>query len=170
MYAAPQGCYPCAGSDSWCAIAVDTDEQWQLLCREIGKEAWVSNPGMATSADRQRTHDEIDTAIAAWTRGQSAVDVMQRLQAIRVPAGVVQRSGDLIEDPQYAYRNFYRYFVHPEMGHIPYAGHQYNIQGYDNGPRGPAPMLGEHSFEILSQTLNMEDKDIASAYASGVIT
>ncbi|HIG39278.1 MAG: CoA transferase [bacterium] len=170
VYAAPQGCYPCDGPDSWCAIAVDTDEQWHLLCREIGKEAWVSNPKMATSVERRQTHDEIDAAISAWTKGQLSGDVMQRLQAIGVPAGVVQRSGDLIKDPQYAYRNFYRYFDHPEMGHIPYAGHQYTIQGYNNGPRGPAPLLGEHSFEILSQRLKMEDTDIAKAYASGVIT
>ena len=54
------------------------------------------------------------------------------------------------------------------MGHIPYAGHQYKIRGYDNGPRGPAPMLGQHSFEVLAE-LGLTDEEIAQAYATGVI-
>ena len=54
------------------------------------------------------------------------------------------------------------------MGRIPYAGHQYNISNYDNGPRGPAPMLGEHSFEVLGD-LGLSDEEIAECYASGAI-
>jgi crotonobetainyl-CoA:carnitine CoA-transferase CaiB-like acyl-CoA transferase len=95
---------------------------------------------------------------------------MQTLQAARVPAGVVQRSSDLLRDRQYEHRRFYRYLDHPVMGNIPYAGHQYQIQGYDNGPRAPAPMLGQHSFEILSEFLNLSDEAIADAFASGAIT
>ena len=95
---------------------------------------------------------------------------MHELQSARVPAGVVQRSSDLLADPQYAYRGFYRYLEHGEMGRIPYAGHQYRICGYDNGPRGPAPMLGEHSFEVLSELLGLSEDELSAAFASGAIT
>ena len=64
----------------------------------------------------------------------------------------------------------YRYFDHPVMGHIPYAGHQYRIPGYDCAPRGPAPTLGQHSFEILSEFLGFSDEQIAAAYASAAVT
>ena len=87
-----------------------------------------------------------------------------------VPAGVVQRSSDLLRDEQYEHRRFYKYLDHPEMGRIPYAGHQYRIRGYDNGPRGPAPLLGEHSFEVLSGILGMRDEAIGEAYASGAVS
>ena len=56
------------------------------------------------------------------------------------------------------------------MGHIPYAGHAYRIAGYDNAPRGPAPTLGQHSFEILSEFLELDDASIAEAYASGAVS
>jgi crotonobetainyl-CoA:carnitine CoA-transferase CaiB-like acyl-CoA transferase len=169
LHKAPQGCYPCHGDDRWCAIAVDTDEQWSGLCRVMDLENWITDPTTATHHARLQRHQEIDTAITDWTRQQTADQVMQRLQAAGVPAGIVQQSADLVVDPQYQHRNFYRYLDHPEMGHIPYAGHQYKIQGYDNGPRGPAPMLGEHSFEVLSQILGLSDEEIASAYVSDVI-
>ena len=95
---------------------------------------------------------------------------MQTLQAANVPAGMVQRSSDLLVDTQYEHRKFYRRFDHQEMGNIPYAGHQYLISSYDNSPRGPAPCLGQHSFEVLSEVIKLSDEEIAEAYASGVIT
>ena len=167
---APQGCYPCAGDDNWCAIAVDDDEQWQRLCREMGRQDWLDDAQLATHDGRLAQHDAIDDGIAGWSHEQDAHELMQRLQRAGVPAGAVQRSSDLLKDPQYAERHFYRYYDHPEMGHIPYAGHQYRISGYDSGPRGPAPLLGQHSFEVLSELLGMSDEEVAAAYASGAIT
>ena len=84
-------------------------------------------------------------------------------------AGAVQNSGNLLEDAQYEHRKFYRYLDHVEMGSVPYAGHQYRISTYDNGPRAPAPCIGEHSFEVLSQVMGLTDEEIAEAYASGAI-
>lgn len=165
--AAPQGCYRCAGEDNWCAIAVDTDAQWATLCTAIGQPQWAES--MPTHADRMLAHDRIDEAISSWTRNLEAQAVMQTLQNARVPAGVVQRSSDLLADPQYAHRNFYRYMDHPEMGHVPYAGHQYTISDYDNAPRAPAPMLGEHSFTVLSDILGFSDEEIGNAFANGTI-
>lgn len=168
-FAAPQGCYQAAGDDNWCAIAVDTDAQWQILCREMGREDLAASAALATHAGRLADHDAIDQAISAWTSDQDAHALMDRLQGVGVPAGVVQRSSELLEDAQYAHRNFYRYFDHPVMGHIPYAGHPYRISGYDNAPRGPAPTLGQHSFEVLSEFLGFDDEQIAQAYASGAV-
>ena len=94
---------------------------------------------------------------------------MDSLQAAGVPAGIVQRSSDLLQDPQYQHRQFYRYFNHQEMGTIPYAGHQYRISSYDNSPQGPAPCLGQHSFEVLSEVIKLSDEEIAEAYATGIV-
>ena len=164
-FRAPQGCYPCAGEDAWLAIAVDTDEQWGALKQVIG-----CTLDCATNADRLAAHDAIDAMLAAWTAARGALSAMGELQSAGVPAGVVQRSSDLLADPQYAHRGFYRYLEHGEMGRIPYAGHQYRIAGYDNGPRGPAPMLGEHSFEVLSELLGLSEDELSAAFASGAIT
>ncbi len=168
-FAAPQGCYQAAGTDNWCAIAVDTDAQWQRLCEVMGRQDLSADEALAANSGRLAAHDAIDEAIAAWTREQDSTAIMHRLQTAGVPAGVVQRSSELLKDPQYAHRNFYRYYDHPVMGHIPYAGHQYRISNYDNAPRSPAPTLGQHSFEILSDFLGYDDGQIAAAYASGAV-
>lgn len=163
-FSAPQGCYPCRGDDAWVAIAVDTDDQWRALQAVTGIGGRYPR-----NADRLAAHDAIDAELSAWTTAREARAVMDELQAAGVPAGVVQRSSDLLEDPQYAHRRFYRHHEHGEMGRIPYAGHQYRIAGYDNGPRGPAPMLGEHSFEVLTELLGLSEDEISEAFASGAI-
>ena len=168
--AAPQGCYPCAGDDRWVAIAVDTDAQWRLLCGVIGRDDLADETALSATAGRQADHDRIDEAIAAWTRTRQPRAVMATLTQAGVPTGVVQRSSDLLNDEQYQHRGFYRYFEHPEMGRIPYAGHQYKVAGYDNGPRAAAPLLGEHSFEVLSDVLGLSDEAIGAAYASGAVS
>ena len=56
---------------------------------------------------------------------------------------------------------------HPEMGEVPYEGHPYQISGYGNGPRFPAPCLGEHTFEVLTDVLGMSVDEAAEAMAEG---
>ena len=62
---------------------------------------------------------------------------MQLLQAAGVPAGMVQRSSDHLEDPQLAHRRFFRRLEHPEMGEVPYEGHQFAIERLRQRPALP---------------------------------
>ena len=77
---------------------------------------------------------------------------------------------DLLRDPQLRHRGFHRVFEHGEMGRVPYSGHQFRISGYDSGPRGPAPLIGEHGFEVLERTLGFDPDRIAELMASGAIS
>lgn len=163
---APHAVYPCAGDDQWCAIAVETDAHWVALRDALANPEWASDSVLDRAAGRVKCEAEIDEGISAWTRRHSARAVMETLQAAGVPAGVAMRSSDLLADPQYGHRRFYRYHEHPEMGRVPYAGHQFRIAGYDGGPRGPAPLLGEHTFEILRDDLGLSEDQIAELAAA----
>ena len=167
--AAPQGAYPCAGDDQWCAIAVDTEQQWEDLRLTMGDPAWAGYDRFKSVEDRLSNHDEIDGHIGQWTMDKTAQEVMELLQSHGVPSGVVQRSSDLLQDPQLAHCNLYRYMDHPEMGNIPYTGHQFRIQGYDSGPRSPAPLLGQHNEYVLKDLLGMTDEDMIEAVIAGAI-
>jgi crotonobetainyl-CoA:carnitine CoA-transferase CaiB-like acyl-CoA transferase len=164
---APQGVYRCDGDDNWCAIAVETDAHWQALAAVLGDP---SMPGAdSTHAQREAVHDEIDAAIANWTGRQAARSVMDQLVAVGVPGGVVQRSGDLANDPQYKHRDFQRWHEHPEMGNVPYAGVQFCIPGYRPGPFGPAPLLGQHNDEVFRKVLGLSEAEVKQAEEAGAI-
>lgn len=167
--AAPQGIYPCEGEDQWVAIAVDTDEQWAALVDVLGHPAWADRDALKDTAGRLERHDEIDAALSEWTRGQTPRVVMDALTAQGVPAGAVQRSRDLLEDPQYAHRGFHHFLDHPVLGHVPYAGCQFRIPGYAGGPSRPSPLLGEHNHEVLGGILGYSDAEIFELIESGVV-
>lgn len=163
----PHDAYPCAGDDQWCAIAVETDEHWRNLSETIGQPGWADDPDLATVDLRRSQHEMIDERLGQFTRQHEPRELMMLLQARGVPAGMVQRSSDHLQDPQLAHRNFFRPMQHPEMGEVPYEGHQYMISGYDNGPRMPAPCLGEHTFDVLTDVLGMSVDQATEILISG---
>ena len=167
--AAPQGAYPCAGEDEWIAIAVENDDQWNALVGLLGDPQWAHEEQYHTVAGRLAVHDQIDQHLSQWTQDQAPTEVMTLLLDAGIPAGHVQRSSNLLKDPQYEHRGFHRYIEHGEMGVVPYSGHQYRISGYDHGPRKPAPLIGEHSFEVLTESLGLSDEQVADLMASEVI-
>jgi crotonobetainyl-CoA:carnitine CoA-transferase CaiB-like acyl-CoA transferase len=164
---APHDAYPCAGDDQWCAIAVENDDQWRALRAALGEPAWAADPELDTVAGRLAQTELIDAGLAAFTARYEPLELMAMLQAAGVPAGMVQRSSDHLRDPQLAHRAFFRRLEHPEMGEVPYEGHQYSIRGYDNGPRLPAPCLGEHTYEVLTDVLGMDDDEVTRVLSSG---
>ena len=167
--AAPHDAYPCAGTDEWCAIAIETDAQWRALRNALGDPPWAAASELDTLGGRRAQRDLIDRKLAEFTSRHEPRALMERLQAAGVPAGMVQRSSDQLEDPQLRHRRFFRPLAHPEMGEVPYEGHQFIISGYDSGPRMPAPCLGEHSIQVLQQILGYGDEDLARIAASGAL-
>jgi crotonobetainyl-CoA:carnitine CoA-transferase CaiB-like acyl-CoA transferase len=167
--AVPHDAYPCAGQDEWCVIAVETDAQWRALRRVLGDPEWAAVPQLDSLAGRLAQRDVIDRKLAEFTRQHEARALTDRLQAAGVPAGMVQRSSDHLEDPQLRHRRFFRPLMHPEMGEVPYEGHQFRIAGYDSGPRTPAPCLGEHSIQVLQEILGYDDENLARLAASGAL-
>ncbi len=167
--AAPQGAYPCAGEDEWIAIAIEGDAEWCALRSLLGDPEWARAKKLDTADGRLGAHDEIDEHLANWTQDQAPNDALARLTDAGIPAGHVQRSSDLLKDPQYKHRAFHRYLEHGEMGLVPYSGHQYRVSGYDHGPRSPAPLIGGDSMEILTGSLGLNDEQVADLMANQVI-
>ena len=167
--AAPQGAYPCQGDDQWCAIAVENDGQWEALRRAIGDPEWAQDSRFETVQGRLDHQDEIDRNLGQWTISRMPQEVMDLLQLEGVPAGVVQRSSDLLQDPQLAHRGFFRNMDHAEMGNIPYTGHQFRIAGYDSGPRFAAPVMGQHNEMVLREVLGMSEEEVTEAIIGGAL-
>ncbi len=139
------------------------------LKRAMGGPAWAQDGRFGSMQGRLDDHDTIDQHIGQWTKDQDPKALMQLLLSHGVPAGVVQRSSDLENDPQLAHRNYFRPLEHQAMGRVPYAGHQFRIKGYDNGPRFAAPILGQHNEQVLREVLGMTDDEVTEAVIAEAI-
>ena len=159
-YAAPHGCYPCAGADEWCVIAVFTDEEWQAFCNAIGRPAWTGEPRFADTMSRLENVDELDRLVGEWTATREAREVMEVLQEAGVSAGVVSRSQDIVNDLQLHYDRAFMELDHPILGRQLFYSPVYRLSGTPAVPSTRAPLLGEHTEEICRELLNISDEDI----------
>jgi crotonobetainyl-CoA:carnitine CoA-transferase CaiB-like acyl-CoA transferase len=184
--AVPHGVYPAAGDDRWVAIAVQDQQQWQALARLVASapsagatsqaqagEASLAGmaglPGSADLAARRAREDDIDAALAAWTRGQDATALAARLQAAGIAAAVVATGRDLVEeDEQLAARDFYPVLRHPIAGPVRHEGIVARLSATPGALTRPAPLLGQHTAEVLSDLLGLDAGTLAELAAAGV--
>src|SRR5215470_2785052 len=164
-YAVPHGVYPCAGDDRWVAIAVVGDEMWSHLCACLG---WAPEAGLATLAGRLAARTALDTRLAAWTRGRTPEEAAAMLQAAGVSAMVVQNPDDQRADPHLAARGAIVTDVHPEIGPERQIGNPIRMSVTPLVPPRPAPLLGEHTEEVLTRLLGLGRDAVARLVEEGV--
>ena len=145
-YAAPHGVYRCKGEgERWCAIAVSTEEEWRSFCNVIGNPEWTKEPRFATFIGRKGNEDELDAFVEGWTVNHPPEEVMRRMQAAGVPAGVVESGEDLVADPQLNHRGTHVILKHPEIGPHIYQAPPYRFSKTPHELTMPAPCLGQHN-------------------------
>jgi benzylsuccinate CoA-transferase BbsF subunit len=154
--AVPRGVFPCAGADSWCAIEVVDDRQWQGLCAALGAPEWMRTEALATLAGREASQDTIETQLAQETRRFGAPDLVQRLQAHGVAAAMVATSADVTGDAQLAARGFWHKVAHAEMGSVLVNPPPFRAVDEERVAPGPPPLLGEHTIEVASELLGFD--------------
>lgn len=178
--AAPHGAFPCLPrpsksnegeqEDRWCVIAVFNDAQWQALCQAMGDPDWARDERFSTFLGRKANEDELERLIGEWTGGLKAEDVMARLQAVGVPAGVVHTSEDVLDhDVHLKERGYYVYLDHPETGRSAYDSSPFRLSKTPGGPVRPAPLLGEHTLYVAKEIIGLTDDEIADLVANQVL-
>lgn len=165
--AAPHGCYRCWGDDRWVTIACFTHEEWQALRQEMGDPAWAQEPVFATLEGRKANEDKLDQHIQEWTKDKLAEEVMHRLQARGVPAGVVQTAEDLRKDPQLGHRHHYWFLEHPEMGVCAYDGPSFRLSKTPGELSRPAPLLGQHNEYVWKEIAGLTDDEFTDLLVEG---
>lgn len=172
--AAPHGAYPCQGEDRWCAIAVFSEPEWHQLCVAMGQPQWTTRPQYATLEQRLQHQDALDVEIATWTRQHTAEEVMQRLQACGVRAGVVQTSADKVcNDPHLQAREYFVEVEHSRFGWLPVETTPIRFSATPLHPGGVtrrgAPRWGEDNAYVYGTLLGLSDAEIADYTARNII-
>jgi benzylsuccinate CoA-transferase BbsF subunit len=166
--ACPHGVYRCKGNDRWCTISVNTEDEWRLLCIEMGYTGMADEPRFKTFANRKKNEDELNRVISEWTMERSPEEVMGRLQWAGVAAGVVENIVDVLNDPQLKERNLFWKMNHPEMGEFTHLGESFMLSKTPSKAFSPSPLLGEHTEVICRELLGMKDEEFVSLMAEGV--
>jgi crotonobetainyl-CoA:carnitine CoA-transferase CaiB-like acyl-CoA transferase len=155
--------------DTWVAIAVANDEQWNRLGVALGSPSWATDPGLSTVSGRRAQEDLIDERLAAWCEHRTGDEIIATLWDAGVPVAKVMQPHRQVELHQLAYRDFFEVVAHPVNGLARLSTVPVRFSG---GPcrfhTQPAPLLGQHNHELLTE-LGLTAAEIAGLEADGVI-
>lgn len=157
---APHGCYPCRGDDAWVAITVASDEEWQQFCRVLGNPEWVQDEHYSTAEGRKAAEDVLDKHIAAWTKDQEHIALMECLQQAGVTAGALLSGPEVMSDAHLAAREFLLAIDRPEAGMHLYPGFVPKFHTSPSQVRMPAPCFGEHNTDVFASILGLSAQEI----------
>lgn len=159
--ACPHGVYPTQGDDRWCALSVHDDDEWRAFKEAIGEPSWSQAPALATAAGRRAAEEEIDSRIAEWTRVRPRDEVVRTLRAAGVHAAPVNDMADLHTDPQLARRDVFRPLEHAVLGSYMAVGPSFELSETPARLTRGAPLLGEHTREVMREMLGIDDGELA---------
>lgn len=138
------------GEDEWLAVAADGPGAWRGLCEAIGRTDWAQDPERSSVAGRAMHAQEIETELAVWAASRRAALAAAELQKLGVPAAPVQRASFLTEDPQLMAGGFWGEMERRFVGRHFMAAAPFAFDGARPALRSPAPVLGEHTEEVLA--------------------
>ena len=167
--ASPHGNYPCAGEDSWVAIAVTDEREWAAFADAIGNPPWTREPWAADRCRRVAHAEEVDAGVTAWTQERTADDAAQLLQAAGVAAAPSLHVGERYFHEHFAAREFHVDLDHPVTGVDIVSGIPWRLSSTPGRLRTPAPLYGQQTDHVLRDVLGCDDEEIAELVAAGVV-
>jgi crotonobetainyl-CoA:carnitine CoA-transferase CaiB-like acyl-CoA transferase len=165
---APNDCYRCAGENDWVAISVANDDEWQCLCAAIGRPDLATDERFATHIDRRRHEPELRPEIEGWTSRRSKREAMDLLQRAGVRAGAVLTGAQMLEDPHLNARGYYEPIENVRGARQTLRIAPYQFSETPTSIRRPAPLLGEHTEQVLREVIGLSDAEIVELAAEGI--
>jgi crotonobetainyl-CoA:carnitine CoA-transferase CaiB-like acyl-CoA transferase len=137
--------------DGFMTVSVMSNAEWQGLCRAFDKPEWLADPRFATPAARDQHVNERLEATQEVLRGRTTADWMERLEREDVPCAPALTRNQVIEHPQIAANESILTYQHPAAGRLRQARPAALFEGTPSAVRRGAPLLGEHTDEILRE-------------------
>lgn len=169
---APMGLYPCkgGGSNDYVYIYVNraNNRQWHRLLEVLGRPDLIGDARYETASGRFAHKDEIDALIVPWTQQRTKSEAMEEIGAAGVPAGAVYDTMELQNNPDFEQRRIFQTMEHPTRGSVKMPAWPVKMSGNDV-PLGPAPLLGEHTSDVLDAWLGLSDEDVEALRGDGIV-
>jgi formyl-CoA transferase len=147
---APSNAYPCADG-AYVLVAGNGDSIFRRLMQAIGRTDLAADPGLARNDGRVPRVEEIDAAIRSWTSTRPIGEAIATLEAAGVPVGRIYSVADIAADPQYLARDMIVQTHDVEGRPLKVPGIVPKLADTPGRMRTPAPRLGQHTDEVLSQ-------------------
>ncbi len=158
-----------ATADGWIVLNVGNDSQWQHFCMAAQAADLAIDARFTTNALRVRNRNELIPLLENVLRAHKTEGWQQRLTANNVPHALVWDYADLFAHEQIAERNMKITVRDPAGKPVDLIGAPFHISGAAAAGATMPPGLGQHTADILSELLQLDEKQIANLARKNVI-
>ena len=152
---------PFATSDGQLMVAVGNNRMWARFCEAMESPQLASDPRFTTNALRTSNYEELRPLIASAMITKSTAEWVFILESARVPHGPINSVDKVVADPQVLAREMVVDVEHPVAGLTQLPGIPIKMDVTPGEINLPAPLLGQHTQEILSGLLGYDAEKIA---------
>ncbi|PMR77515.1 CaiB/BaiF CoA transferase family protein [Billgrantia endophytica] len=163
----PSNAYRCRDGD-YVLIAGNGDSIFKRLMDVIGRNDLAEDPALAHNDGRSRQAESIDGAIEAWTREHPRSDIIEKLEAARVPVGYPYTAADIASDPHYLAREMIQTITRPNGKSLKVPGVLPRLSATPGRLGNGGPALGQHTDEVLDE-LGIDDETRNKLRQAGII-
>jgi CoA:oxalate CoA-transferase len=155
--------------DGYVVIAAGNDGIWKRFCIAVGKPEWVSDPRFLTNQLRLENEAELKPLIENYTKDRTRWEITKNLIANDVPSAPVYDVGEAMEEENTRAREMSIELDQPQYGKVRIAGFPIKFSETPIRIFTPAPLLGQHNEEILTDLLGFTKEQCEELKRSGVI-
>lgn len=152
--------------DGWITIGAANQANWERLLKVIDAEELADDPRFAENAGRMENMKALEALLTDKFAAHTSAEWLARLEAEGVPAGPVLSIAEMHADPHVAARQMTPETQHPIAGAVKTIGLPVKLSETPGGVHRPAPLLGQHTEEVLAEH-GYDANEIAEIKASG---
>ena len=150
-------------ADGHINIGCANDRFWEQTCEVLGCTHLAEDPRFATKPDRVRNIAALVEALTPFFERETTAHWCAKLEAAGVPAGPVMNHVEALSDPHCLARDMVQEVEHPAAGRMKTLGVPVKLSRTGGAIRRPAPMLGEHTDEVIAEWLGAGDRARAAS-------
>ena len=155
-------------ADGWAYVTAGNNAIWARMCEAMNTPEWLADRRFITKEARSRNGGELEQELKAWFVGRSTDEAVGRLSEFSVPSAPVNSVAEAARDPHLHEREVMVEVPDPVAGKIHVAG---KMIKFSRTPMvvGSAPLVGEHTNEVLSNILKYPSKKIEVLHREAVV-
>jgi crotonobetainyl-CoA:carnitine CoA-transferase CaiB-like acyl-CoA transferase len=150
-------------------LACGNDNLFNRLCQEADAMHLAKDPRFATNGARVTNRDALDELLAPIMAKRTTAEWVKALEAAGVPCGPINNLKEVFEDPQVQARGMKIEMPHAAAGMVPLIRGPMRFSETPVEHKIGPPLLGQHTDEVLSETLGKSAEEIARLKADGIV-
>ncbi len=155
--------------NSWIVVAVGNDSIWARFCTALEMPELIDNERFKTNVLRTQNRDPLIRILEKTLKKRNTVEWLGVLQSNDVPCSPIHSIEQIVRDPVVAHRQMLVTVQQPGVGQVKIAGSPFRMSVTPGQVYSHAPLLGEHSIEVLGDVLKYSDDSIRVLREKNVI-